>query len=65
MNRALVHRGPDEEGSWPVPELGAGLGVRRLSIVDLETGSQPLLTEQALRTRPAVQEVTEPDGTIL
>jgi len=45
MNCALVHRGPDEEGSWPVPELGAGLGVRRLSLVDLETGSQPLLTE--------------------
>ena len=45
MNRALVHRGPDEEGCWAVPELGAGLGVRRLSIIDLETGSQPLFNE--------------------
>jgi asparagine synthase (glutamine-hydrolysing) len=45
MNQALVHRGPDEEGSWMAPELGAGLGVRRLSIIDLETGAQPLLNE--------------------
>lgn len=45
MNAAMIHRGPDEEGSWTAPEMRAGLGVRRLSIVDLVTGSQPLLNE--------------------
>jgi len=45
MNRALIHRGPDEEGIYVDPELRAGLGVRRLSIVDPEHGSQPLFSE--------------------
>jgi asparagine synthase (glutamine-hydrolysing) len=45
MNRAMVHRGPDEEGVHVEPGLGAGLAVRRLSIVDPETGSQPLFNE--------------------
>lgn len=39
-NAALVHRGPDEGG---VIDLGfAALGMRRLSIVDLATGRQPM-----------------------
>ena len=45
MNAAMVHRGPDDEGSWTAPEIRAGLAVRRLSIVDLVTGAQPLLNE--------------------
>jgi len=45
MNRALVHRGPDEEGLHIEPEMRAGICVRRLSIVDLEHGSQPLFNE--------------------
>jgi len=43
MNSALWHRGPDDEGYYfdgPV-----GLGHRRLSIIDLETGHQPLSNE--------------------
>ena len=43
MNRTLIHRGPDDEGylvSGPV-----GLAMRRLSIIDLETGHQPLSNE--------------------
>jgi asparagine synthase (glutamine-hydrolysing) len=36
----LVHRGPDAEGRFLTPSLG--LVHRRLSIVDLETGDQPL-----------------------
>lgn len=39
----MWHRGPDSEGVW----LGTGvaLGMRRLAIIDLETGDQPLWNE--------------------
>lgn len=40
MTRALAHRGPDDEGI--VVRGGAGLGHRRLSIIDLDAGRQPL-----------------------
>ncbi len=40
MDRALVHRGPDESGMHRSP-LGI-MGMRRLSIIDLTTGSQPM-----------------------
>jgi asparagine synthase (glutamine-hydrolysing) len=40
---ALAHRGPDEVGYHA--ENGVGLAFRRLSIVDLATGSQPLANE--------------------
>ncbi len=43
MTATLRHRGPDDEGSY-VDEV-CGLGFRRLSIVDLETGNQPLTSE--------------------
>ena len=43
MTRTLVHRGPDDEGYF-VDEHVA-LGHRRLSIIDLETGRQPLDNE--------------------
>ena len=43
MTRALVHRGPDDEGFLLQP--GVGLGHRRLSIIDLATGHQPLCNE--------------------
>ncbi|MCC7330213.1 MAG: hypothetical protein IT484_08700, partial [Gammaproteobacteria bacterium] len=43
MTRALVHRGPDDEGFHL--EAGIGLGHRRLSIIDLATGQQPLCNE--------------------
>ena len=39
----LHHRGPDEEGSITIP--GVGLGMRRLAIVDLAGGQQPILNE--------------------
>src|SRR4029434_2260186 len=41
--RRLHHRGPDEEGSITLP--GVGLGMRRLAIVDLAGGQQPILNE--------------------
>jgi asparagine synthase (glutamine-hydrolysing) len=40
MTRALVHRGPDDEGYHFAGPLG--LGFRRLSIIDLEGGHQPM-----------------------
>ncbi|MGH9203056.1 MAG: asparagine synthetase B family protein, partial [Vicinamibacterales bacterium] len=43
MVRMLHHRGPDEEGSVALP--GVGLGMRRLSIVDLAGGQQPFNNE--------------------
>lgn len=43
MTARLVHRGPDSEGRFARPCLA--LGVRRLKIIDLETGDQPLANE--------------------
>jgi asparagine synthase (glutamine-hydrolysing) len=43
MNETIVHRGPDDEGIFSGP--GIGLGFRRLSIIDLSTGHQPLANE--------------------
>ena len=46
MNSLLAHRGPDDEGSFFSAARGGspgvGLAMRRLSIIDLETGSQPI-----------------------
>ena len=43
MVQMLHHRGPDEEGSITLP--GVALGMRRLAIVDLAGGQQPILNE--------------------
>jgi asparagine synthase (glutamine-hydrolysing) len=43
MCRMMVHRGPDEEGIYV--EGGVALGMRRLSIIDLEGGQQPVFNE--------------------
>src|SRR5271166_4565479 len=43
MCAAMVHRGPDDEGIYT--ERGVGLGMRRLSIIDLATGHQPISNE--------------------
>src|SRR5436190_6662908 len=44
MSRSIVHRGPDDDGQ--LVEDGVGIGMRRLSIVDLSpTGHQPLFNE--------------------
>jgi asparagine synthase (glutamine-hydrolysing) len=40
MADVLAHRGPDGSGVWTAP--GIGLGHRRLSIIDLATGDQPM-----------------------
>ncbi len=43
MNETQFHRGPDEGGLHL--EQGVGLGHRRLSIIDLSSGQQPLFNE--------------------
>jgi len=40
MADTMAHRGPDDEGFWV--GAGVGLGQRRLSIIDLEGGRQPI-----------------------
>ena len=45
MTRELIHRGPDEEGYYLNRSRNVGLGHRRLSIIDLATGQQPLSNE--------------------
>lgn len=43
MNNTMVHRGPDNEGYHLDDRIG--LGHRRLSIIDLNTGHQPIFNE--------------------
>jgi len=43
MSDTIRHRGPDDEGFYTAP--GIGLGFRRLSIIDLAGGHQPLSNE--------------------
>ncbi len=50
MSNVLEHRGPDDEGyfigtSDNGQPPGIGLGIKRLSIIDLETGHQPIHNE--------------------
>ena len=45
MTGALTHRGPDDEGLFVSPAAACGLGARRLSIIDLAGGHQPLCNE--------------------
>jgi len=50
MCTALRHRGPDDEGIWA--RDGVGLGMRRLSIIDLAGSQQPIFNED--RTKAIV-----------
>ena len=42
MAEAVAHRGPDGAGTWLAP--GIGLAHRRLAVIDLDTGGQPMRT---------------------
>jgi asparagine synthase (glutamine-hydrolysing) len=42
MCDVMAHRGPDGSGVWTAP--GIGLGHRRLSVIDIDGGAQPMLT---------------------
>src|SRR5207248_7614036 len=43
MNAQIVHRGPDDDGFFV--EGNVGLAMRRLSIIDIRTGQQPISNE--------------------
>lgn len=43
MNDIIYHRGPDDDGIYVKENIG--FGIRRLSIIDLSTGKQPLFNE--------------------
>ena len=43
MCQTIMHRGPDDQGIYVHGQTG--LGMRRLSIVDLHTGHQPISNE--------------------
>ncbi|HEV2705046.1 MAG TPA: asparagine synthase (glutamine-hydrolyzing) [Pyrinomonadaceae bacterium] len=45
MNDAILHRGPDDEGAWA--QDGFAFAMRRLSIIDLAGGHQPMWDEQS------------------
>jgi asparagine synthase (glutamine-hydrolysing) len=45
MCQTLTHRGPDDQGFFI--QKNAGLGARRLSVIDLESGHQPLANEDS------------------
>ncbi len=49
MSTRIVHRGPDDEGAWHDEAARVFLGFRRLSIVDIATGAQPMWTHECVR----------------
>ena len=45
MAKTLIHRGPDDSGTWVDPEVGVAFGHRRLSIIDIsDVGHQPMVS---------------------
>ena len=48
MCRVITHRGPDEQGT--TIEGRAALGMRRLSIIDLKTGQQPIYSQDGSKS---------------
>lgn len=47
MNNAIIHRGPDQDGFFEdnSSDCKIGMAMRRLSIIDLSSGKQPIFTE--------------------
>jgi asparagine synthase (glutamine-hydrolysing) len=45
MSSAITHRGPDDDGFYISTDAVCGLGHRRLSIIDLHAGKQPIHNE--------------------
>ena len=47
MNNLIIHRGPDEDGFTVDCEdnYGVGMAMRRLSIIDLSSGKQPIYSD--------------------
>jgi len=62
MANILAHRGPDGEGFYRAP--GIGLAHRRLAIIDLERGIQPMTNEMCLGKRAKEKLVVAYNGEI-
>lgn len=45
MNSTIGHRGPDDEGEYRSPDGLVSLAMRRLSIIDIQSGHQPMQNE--------------------
>ena len=60
MCDVMAHRGPDGEGQYIDAESGIALGHRRLSLIDLANGNQPMVRatgeHAAAITSPALRE---------
>jgi asparagine synthase (glutamine-hydrolysing) len=59
MSEAIAHRGPDERGMWI--DDGVALASRRLRVVDLVTGQQPLTNEDGMLRLVANGEIYNAD----
>lgn len=73
MNLSQIHRGPDAEGTFVDAEAGIGLAMRRLSIIDLSGGLQPMRSRDGRYTlvfngeivnAPALRVELEKDGVV-
>ena len=60
MMDAIIHRGPNSAGQYIDDD--AALGFRRLSIIDLEGGSQPLYNEEKTKVLTFNGEIYNPLG---
>ncbi|MDO9403323.1 MAG: asparagine synthase (glutamine-hydrolyzing) [Polaromonas sp.] len=45
MEQKLLHRGPDDNGTWHQPARGVAIANRRLSIIDIGGGHQPFVSD--------------------
>jgi asparagine synthase (glutamine-hydrolysing) len=47
MNNKIIHRGPDDEGYYSdiITDKNISLGMRRLSIIDIDNGRQPIISD--------------------
>src|SRR4051812_22118138 len=71
MNAAMFLRGPDDEGVYADEKTGVALGARRLSIIDVAGGHQPVANEDRtvwaalngeIYNHPALQELLRARG---
>lgn len=70
MQETLVHRGPDGAGQWISPDRRVGLAMRRLAILDLDGGAQPmfgrndevLVFNGEIYNYPSLRRALEADG---
>src|SRR5262252_311294 len=47
MNSTVLYRGPDDQGEYHSPDSMVSLAMRRLSIIDLQGGHQPMPNRDA------------------